>query len=273
MEMKALDLDAYCARIGYDGPREPTLATLRALHALHPAAIAFEALDVMLGRGIDLAPAAVEAKLVHQRRGGYCFEQNGLFQRVLAALGFEVEALLARVLWRTPADAPPRPRTHMALRVMVEGEPWLADVGFGGCVMTAPLRMGSTAPQPTGHEDFRLTPAGRELILSARMAEGWEALCSIAPEPQLDVDFMVANWFTATHPDSPFRSRLMVARSGKRVRYGLLDNRLTIRSASGVEQQFLDADQMEAALRDLFHLPVDPAWRPVLESVARGAAA
>src|SRR5690606_7025466 len=137
---KALDLDAYCARIGYDGPREPTLATLRALHALHPAAIAFEALDVMLGRGIDLAPAAVEAKLVHQRRGGYCFEQNGLFQRVLAAMGFEVEALLARVLWRTPADAPPRPRTHMALRVMVEGEPWLADVGFGGCVMTAPLR-------------------------------------------------------------------------------------------------------------------------------------
>lgn len=265
----SLDLDAYCTRIGYDGPREATLATLQALHALHPAAIPFEAIDVLLGRGIDLDPQAVDAKLIHGRRGGYCFEQNGLFKRALLAFGFEVEALLARVLWAVPADAPPLPRTHMALRVMLDGEAWLADVGFGGCVMTAPLRMSDTAPQPTLHEDFRLTPVGRELLLSARLQDGWEALCSIALEPQLDVDFTVPNWFTATHPASPFRNMLMVARSGRDRRYALRNNRLTIRSADGMEQRLLDPGQMEEALSDLFLLPVTPEWRPILERAAR----
>lgn len=260
-----LDLDAYCARIGYDGPREATLATLHALHALHPAAIPFEAIDVLLGRGVDLAPAMVERKLIQQRRGGYCFEQNGLFQRVLTAFGFEVEALLARVLRNQPAGGPPLPRTHMTLRVTLGGEPWLADVGFGGCVMTAPLHMATEAPQPTPHEDFRLASAGRELVLGVRLEKGWEALYSIAPEPQLDVDLAVANWFTATHPASPFRAKLMVARSGPEARYALCDNRLTIRRADGVEQRLLDADQMELALRDLFLLPVVPEWRPLLE--------
>ena len=106
-----IDLDAYFARIGYDGPRTPTLETLRALHLLHPAAIAFEAIDVLLDRGIDLDPAAVDAKLITAGRGGYCYEQNGLFKRVLTALGFEVEGLIARVQWGAPAETPPRPRT------------------------------------------------------------------------------------------------------------------------------------------------------------------
>jgi arylamine N-acetyltransferase len=101
-------LDAYFARIGYEGPRTSTLATLRALHELHPAAIPFEAIDVLLERGVDLSPEAVEAKLITARRGGYCFEQNGLFQRVLAALGFEVEPLIARAVWMAPPDAQAR---------------------------------------------------------------------------------------------------------------------------------------------------------------------
>ena len=97
-----VDLDAYCARIGYSGPREPTLETLRALQALHAAAIPFEAIDVQLDRGIDLAPAAIDAKLIGGRRGGYCFEQNNLFMRVLAAVGFSVEGLMGRVRWIAP---------------------------------------------------------------------------------------------------------------------------------------------------------------------------
>ena len=127
-----LDLDAYLARIGYDGPREPTLEVLRAIHAAHPAAIPFEAIDVLLDRGVDISLPAVQAKLIAGRRGGYCFEQNTLFLAVLRELGFDVEPLLARVVWMRPADAPAGPRTHMVLRVTLEGRPWLADVGFGG---------------------------------------------------------------------------------------------------------------------------------------------
>src|SRR5215470_125826 len=159
-----VDLDAYCARIGYDGPRTPTLATLRALHELHPAAIPFEAVDVLLGRGVDIAPAVVDAKLIGSRRGGYCHEHNGLFKRVLKAIGFPVESLMARVLLNVPIGKT-LPRGHVALRVMVDGEPWLADVGFGGCVATAPLRMNTPELQRTRHETFRVLAKGDDLLV------------------------------------------------------------------------------------------------------------
>lgn len=269
----AVDLDAYFARIGYDGPREASLEALRAIHRLHPAAIPFEAIDVLLGRGVDLRPEAVDAKLIAGRRGGYCFEHNSLLKRVLTALGFEVEALIGRVWWMAPADAPPRPRTHMALKVTVEGQAWLVDVGFGGCVLTTPLRFDDHAPQPTGHEDFRLTPLGRDLRLEARLGSEWARLYDLSLEPQFDVDFEAANWLTSTHPASIFRQGLRVARTTPEARYGLLNNRRTIRRPDGqAEQSLLSVEQLESALRDEFGLPVERDWRPLLEAaVASGA--
>jgi N-hydroxyarylamine O-acetyltransferase len=268
----SVDLDAYCARIGYSGPRAPTLETLRALQALHPAAITFEAIDVLLDRGVDLSPAAIDAKLIGARRGGYCFEQNSLFMRALMAMGFAVEGLSARVRWMRPADAPPMPRTHMALRVTIDDEPWLADVGFGGCVPSAPLRLNIESPQPTGHEQFRVRPEGQSLVIEAERGGDWLAVYQLYPDPQLAIDYELANWYTATHPDSPFRRNLMVSRVTPEARYGLLDNRLTVRRADGaVEQRQLDAAQLEEALRDVFGLPVAPDWRPVIERAAAAA--
>src|SRR5262245_7642218 len=101
----SIDLDAYCERIGYTGPRTPTLATLSAIHALHPRAIAFENLDPLLRRSVKLDAAALEAKLVEGGRGGWCFEQNGLFKLVLEALGFRVTGLGGRVLWNRTDSA------------------------------------------------------------------------------------------------------------------------------------------------------------------------
>jgi N-hydroxyarylamine O-acetyltransferase len=152
----AVDLDAYFARIGYDGPREPTLAVLRAITQKHPDAIPFENLDVLLGRGISLDPAAIDAKLITAGRGGYCYEQNGLLKRVLTAIGFDVTGLMARVLWMAPAGAPARPRSHMVLGVEIDGETWLADSGFGGCVLTAPLRLFSDDVQDSPNGQFRI---------------------------------------------------------------------------------------------------------------------
>ena len=269
-----VDLDAYCARIGWRGPRTPTIETLRALHALHPAAIVFEAIDVLLGRGVDLAPAVVDAKLIGAGRGGYCYEHNLLFERVLSALGFAVERLVGRVRWLLPPGAPPRPRTHMALRVTLDGVPWLADVGFGGCVPTAPLWMDRTAAQPTTHEDFRIFPFGDALLVQARLGARWTSLYELSQEPQLDVDLELPNWYSATHPESRFRRQLLVARTTPEARYTLLEAQLTIRSPAGeVERRTLDADQLEHALRATFDLPVEPSWRPVIQRAARACLA
>ncbi len=269
LQAPAVDLAAYCRRVGYAGPLEPTLATLRALQELHPAAIAFEAIDVLTGRGVDLSPEAVDAKLITAGRGGYCYEQNGLFKRVLQTIGFEVEGLIARVNWNAPADAPPRPPSHMALRVTIDGVPWLADVGFGSCVPTAPLRLDSREPQPTVHETFRLVPAGQELQLEAELGGRWAPVYRLLPTPQLDADYALANWYTATHPDSHFRHRLIVTRTTPQARHVLAGAQLTVRAPDGTaERRVLDADEIERELAERFLLPVEPDWRSVIERAA-----
>lgn len=265
-----VDLDAYFTRIGYDGPRTPTLETLRALHALHPDAIVFEAFDVLLDRGVDLAPQAVDAKLIGAQRGGYCFEQNGLFKRVLEAIGFQVQGLAARVNWGKAAGTPVSPRTHMALKVTIDGMPWLADVGFGSCVQTEPLRMDAVDPQPTQHEAFRVFPYGPSLLLQIRRDDRWLPVYELTPEAQFEPDYELANWFTATHPASHFRQHLIAARTTPEARYALLDNRFTIRRPDGaVDRQRLDAAQIEHLLADVFRLPVAADWRPVIERAAK----
>jgi N-hydroxyarylamine O-acetyltransferase len=264
-----IDLDAYFDRIGYDGPRTPGLTTLRALHALHPAAIPFEAFDVLTGRGVDLAPSAIAAKLVGARRGGYCFEQNGLFRQALEALGFHLEPLIARVVWFAAPDAPLPPLTHMAVRVTIDGERWLADVGFGGRVLTEPLRFDTDAPQPTAHERFRLahTPAGRRLEVEAET--GWLPAYLLSGEPAADMDYVAGNWFTSTHPASRFRNTLIVARTTPQARFALADNRFTTRRRDGTsEVERLDAEGLERVLTEVFGLVVEPDWRAVLERAA-----
>ncbi|MGE5723259.1 MAG: arylamine N-acetyltransferase family protein [Sphingomonadales bacterium] len=264
-----VDLDAYCARIGYSGPRTPTIGTLRALHALHPAAIPFENIDVLLDRGIDIAPAPVDAKLIAGRRGGYCYEHNGLFKRVLQAIGFSVEGLAARVCWMVPPGSGPRPRTHMALRVTIDGTPWLADVGFGACVPTVPLRMDAAAPQETGHETFRVRSTGEGVRVEALVGDRWEALYDLSLEPVLDVDYELGNWFVSAHPQSHFRHVLMAGRVTPGARYTLLNGRFTVRSPGGeTERRLLDADALESVLAREFGLPVQPDWRPLIERIA-----
>ncbi len=269
----SVDLDAYFARIGYDGPREPTLDVLRALHQKHPDAIAFENIDVLLGKAISLDPAAIDAKLITAGRGGYCYEQNGLFKRVLTALGFEVQGLMARVLWMVPDGAPPRPRSHMVLGVKLDGETWLADVGFGGCVLTAPIRLFSDDVQATPNGDFRILPVaelGGERQVQADLSGRWAATYQVAPSGLwADQDYEQANFYTYAHPSSHFTWSLTAGRVTPTARYALKNNRLTWRDAGGalVEQRDLSADELEAALRDMIGLPVQPEWRPLIEKI------
>jgi N-hydroxyarylamine O-acetyltransferase len=266
-----VDLDAYFARIGYTGAREPTLAVLSALQALHPAAIPFEAIDCLLDRGVDISPEAVDDKLIHGRRGGYCFEQNSLFARVLTALGFEVEGLAARVRWNMPEDTPIQPRTHQVLKVRVDDADWLADVGFGGCVLTAPLKFEPHVEQATDHDLYRLTPRQGEPRLEVLREAGWVPAYDISLNPCVARDYEMANWFTSTHPTSHFRKNLLAARTTAGGRFGLLFNVLTTRPKGGeVIRETLDADGIERALREVFGLAVEDSWRPAIEIAAQG---
>lgn len=155
-------LSAYFARLGWTGTPDVSIETLRSLHIHHNSAIPFENLDVLLPREMHLDDQSLEDKLVHARRGGYCFEQNGLFERVLRELGFHVRSLLGRVVLSHPPQMPPR--THRLLLVDVDGERWIADVGFGGQTLTAPIKLLADITQTTPHGDYRLLYENQEWI-------------------------------------------------------------------------------------------------------------
>ncbi|HFV7985259.1 TPA: arylamine N-acetyltransferase [Escherichia coli] len=145
-------LNHYFARINWSGAAAVNIDTLRALHLKHNCTIPFENLDVLLPREMQLDDQSLEEKLVFARRGGYCFEQNGVFERVLRELGFQVRSLLGRVVLSNPPALPPR--THRLLLVEQEGEKWIADIGFGGQTLTAPIRLVADIAQIGGTAEF-----------------------------------------------------------------------------------------------------------------------
>ncbi|HET7545987.1 MAG TPA: arylamine N-acetyltransferase [Polyangiaceae bacterium] len=268
MSWAGVDLDAYCRRVGYAGPRSPTVSTLRELLRLHPAAIPYDAIDARLGVPISLAPAVVDAKLIGARRGGYCFEQNTLLLRVLLALGFQAEPLSARPRWRRPLHEHV-PRTHMAVRVRVDGRDWIADVGFGSCMLTAPLDMAVTGPQETTHEPARIVPLEGELRVERLLGGEWLPLYDLLLAPQRPVDLVAANWLISTHPASSFHQNLVVSRTRDEVRHVLVNTRLTTRrSGAEVEYRDLDAAGLEQSLIDDFGLPIQDNFRRLFSELA-----
>lgn len=260
-----MELESYLDRIGYRGPRNADLATLAGLVAHQAASIPFEAIDVLLGKGVDIAPDAIFDKAVTRRRGGYCFEQNGLLRQGLDALGFAVEPRLARVLWMRPADAPLLRPTHMVLVATIAGRDFLVDAGFGNGTPTAPLAFDTTGPQPTPLETFRISPSPLGHLLEMQTDDGWAPVYAITRERPTPDAIADANLFTSTSPESRFRRDLMLARATNEARLLLLGNRLTIRPKTGeVETRLLDEAELERTLSTVFNLTAEPDWRPLL---------
>jgi N-hydroxyarylamine O-acetyltransferase len=206
------DLKAYFDRIGFAGDPRPDRETLAALVAAHTAAIPFENLNPLLGLPVELGSESLVAKLVRSHRGGYCFEQNGLFRLVLEKIGFVVTGLAARVLWMLPEDSI-TPRTHMTLLVELPAGPVLADVGFGGAVCTGVLNLMPDVPQETPHGRYRLVQSDGEWRQQAEIEGEWRTTYRFDFTPQPQVDYELANWWTSTSPLSHFTQGLTVARS------------------------------------------------------------
>lgn len=257
-----LDLDAYFTRIGLDGPRTPTLATLNAIVAAHVQTIPFENLDVLLGRPIELEPEALMGKLVHARRGGYCFEQNSLLLHVLTQLGFDARPLSARVRYQRPREFTPA-RTHLFVRVELD-ESWLVDVGVGAMSPTAALRLAETGSQATPHEPRRLLRENGLIYHQVQFGEEWHDVCEFTLEQMPPIDRVVANWYTSTHPGSHFKNRLLVARAlPEGGRCGLLNRELSVRGRDGRAERRVIAspDELLTVLAEYFGLQFAPGTR------------
>lgn len=255
--MPDLDLAAYFDRIGYDGPKEPTLEVLASLHRLHPQAIPFENLDPFQHNLVDLDPGAIQRKLIDSRRGGYCFEHNLLFMAVLEALGFSVTGLAARVLWNQPQNAV-TPRSHVLIKVDLADRSWLADVGFGGLTMTAPLLLELEQEQKTPHEAFRITAAGDYFHMQADVGGAWQSFYRFDLTEQFPVDYAISNYFLCTNPASHFRTTLIAARTLPDGRLALMNHRFTARHLDGrVERRDMtDAAELSDLLQTEFGISI-----------------
>jgi N-hydroxyarylamine O-acetyltransferase len=200
-----LDLDAYFDRIGASG--RPNIAEI---HRAHVSSVPFENLDPHRGVPVSLEGDALQQKLVTERRGGYCFEQNLLLRAALEAIGAEVDLLLARVRVGAPPGTT-RPRSHLLLRVRAEGGDWHADVGFGAGTLLDPIPFGPGDVHEQSGWRYRVIEDGEELVLQTADGAEWKDLYGFLPQPVPLVDVETSNWFTSTHPRSPFVTGLIVS--------------------------------------------------------------
>lgn len=226
MTAVTFDLTAYLRRIDYRGQPAVDLDTLKSLISLHTQAIPFENLGPFLGQPVEIDLPSVQRKLVQERRGGYCYEQNALLRAALQAIGFPVTGLAARVLWQVPAGHEAA-QSHMILRVEIDGVGYLVDVGFGGQTPTAPLRLDTSAEQATAHGIYRLRRIEDDYLLETQIAGSWRSVYRFDLQKQSAGDYKVFNWYCSTHPESRFVRQLVAARAFSGGRHTLLDGELS----------------------------------------------
>lgn len=265
-----IDLDAYFERIGWTGETRPVLATLAGLLRAHMRHIPFENLDVLLGKGVRLELDALQDKLVRRRRGGYCFEHATLFAAVLEALGFAPVRRSARVVLCAPRSE--AARTHMFLTVALREGTFVVDPGFGGLAPEKPVplvdrgeNVGSTATHWMARDEAAWVLRART---GDKVADCWVTTL----EADNAIDFVVANHYTATHPASGFRNRLMLRALTDDGRVSVMNRDVTIRTGGAARvMQLADRAALRALLAEHFgfdvpeveslHVPSIDAWR------------
>jgi N-hydroxyarylamine O-acetyltransferase len=230
--MPDFDTAAYLARVGLAEPPPPTAEGLATLHRAQAYAIPFENFDILLDRGISLDPEAVFDKLVRRRRGGYCFELNGLFLEALGAFGFDARALLGRV----HIMGPPTGRSHQISLVRIGTESWIADVGFGGTTAPLPMPLRTGTSTDVGGSLRRYVEDERfGYMLQAQTPEGWADYYSFDLGHVGEADREMGNHFTATHPASFFTWARVASRPTPEGRVSLMD--FTLRTVTDGEER------------------------------------
>ena len=271
MSLSEGDLRAYFERIGFSGEARADRETLAALVAAHTATIPFENLNPFLGLSVRLSPDALIDKLVRQRRGGYCYEQNGLFSHVLETIGFDFTPLAARVLWMQSDDAV-TPRTHKLLLVNLPECLLLADVGFGGAVCTGVLDLVPDLAQTTPHERFRLVEVNDLWRQQIEIGGEWRSTYQFDLTPQLPVDDELGNWWTSASPASHFTFSLIAARSpgGRRHALRNFDYSIHVPGGESEKRRLESPEEVCAVLENDFGIEIPDRGRFIsrLEAIA-----
>lgn len=245
-----MDIEGYLRRINYSGSRDVTPETLRALQVAHLKSVPFENLSIHAGEPIVLEEEALFTKIVERKRGGFCYECNGLFAGLLRALGFEVAMLAAGVARREGGFGPVF--DHMTLMVTMK-ERWLADVGFGDSFLE-PLLLDSRAVQVQGTRSFRIVEDGEQLILMRRHdGEDWQPQYRFTLQPYTFPDYEEMCRFHQTSPESHFTKGLICSRVTDDGRITVTDMRFVITSGSERQERVLnDQAEYDRVLRDQF---------------------
>jgi N-hydroxyarylamine O-acetyltransferase len=250
-------LNDYLRRIDEEKPQRADSGALRRIHRAHRRTFLFENIDVQTGRGVNLAAEALERKFLDEGRGGYCFEHNSLLAAALRELGYDVRLLLGRVR-RGPPEG--WVRTHMLLRVAIDGAPWIADVGFGAISLLEPMPLHEGSESEQGGIVYVLRREEPHWVLATRDAAGLTDLYEFTEEPQTPADVEMSNHFTSTYPASIFRRTLTIQGATDEERT-ILRNTLVTRIRGGVTTETpIAADGVRAAAKELFGvtLPDEP---------------
>ncbi|MEV0587415.1 arylamine N-acetyltransferase [Nonomuraea sp. NPDC050310] len=249
--MDERSVSRYLDRIGAARPAAPDAEGLRALQLAHLRTVPFENLSIHLGEPIVLEPGALYAKVVERRRGGFCYELNGLFAELLTALGYRVTPLAARV-FAGPGLTPPL--DHLALRVDLD-EPWLVDVGFGEFV-DAPLRLDERGEQEDANGLCRIVPDGfGDLDVHRNGRPEYRLDC----RPYTLEDFVPAAWWHSTSPGSHFARSPVCSLRTPEGRLTLSGDKLITTAYGKRTETVLAADEVLPAYREHFGLTLDRA--------------
>ena len=255
MKIFSFDLSAYLERIGLKAPDTPNIEYLFALHKAHLHTFPFENFDIQLGRNIDITPEAIFNKLVHHKRGGYCFELNGLFHQAVQACSFDSRSLLGRVhITGTPTG-----RGHQLGLITIEGEQWLCDTGFGKDTPRTPFRFVHNEIQDCAGQQIRLIDAGGfGTMVQSRSDNEWTNLYSFDLEHVCHADSEYGNFYTSQNPNSFFTFARVATLPAENKMLILYNSSITITTESGVETiELAEDDSYIEALKTYFGIELD----------------
>jgi N-hydroxyarylamine O-acetyltransferase len=254
-----MDIQSYLDRIGSRGPLTHTAETLRDLQVAHLQTVPFENLSIHAHQPIVLDDESLFDKVVARRRGGFCYELNGLFAALLRALGFQVTMLSAAVARPDGTFGPDF--DHMALQVNLEERwlaRWLVDVGFGDS-FRHPLRLDERGEQPEGAQAFRIAEDGGHLLLLRRDGpeKPWQPQYRFTLQPYEYPDYAGMCHFHQTSPESHFTRQTLCSLATPEGRITLSGRKLiTTHGGERQEKNVESEDERAALLRELFGVTV-----------------
>ncbi len=252
MQAENFSLNDYLNRIQFVGALTPAVQLLTGVMRAQLHSVPFENLDVQAGKIVSMVPEDIVDKIIHRKRGGYCYEVNGLFSMALTALGFEYDIIGARPMFYPQR----RPKTHVVLLVKIGAERWLCDTGFGSFGLRAPIglhQLGQIIQQD--NETFMLDKDERnEFVLKALVKGEWANQFGFDLQPMEWIDFSLANYYNSTHPDAVFVKQYLVMQQNPEGRILLTGDQLKEWRGDQETASYVPPEQLDTVLLEKFNL-------------------